>query len=153
MTSKDFKVDIEQLADLHHDGVTKTEELQAAGGAEDIAYSLNPVSFFQRSRLASRADLARFEAVRYIRDLARKQLASQMDSAMHFTSGDPICERKGQIPDMFLRLEYGSAAGEIAKAYCDKELSETEAERANKNAEIANVQAKYHKRRQMAEGG
>ena len=119
---------------------------EATGGAEDIPYGLNQVSFFQRSRLAYRADLARSEAVNFIRYLGRKQdspmlaqLASRMDSAMHFTSGDPFAKVKGQIPDTFLRLEYESAAGAIAKAYCVKELSETEAEKANKDTDIAKL--------------
>lgn len=59
------------------------------GGAEKLAYGLNQMSFLQDSRLSSSVDLAEFEAVRFVRELAQKQhsaaleqLASRMSSAL-----------------------------------------------------------------------
>jgi hypothetical protein len=170
VTSKDLKGDIEQLADLHHDCMTKAEDYEAetksrgeelsalaeakkvieeaTGGAEKIAYGLDQVSLFQRSRITSSTDLARFEAVRFVRDLARKnnspqlaQLASRMSSAMRFGS-DPFAKVKGLISDMVARLEEEAAADATEKAYCDKELSETNAKKDDKDAEIEKLSTK-----------
>jgi hypothetical protein len=167
VTSKDLKGDIEQKADLHHDCMTKAEDYEsetksrgeelkalaeakkvikeATGGAEQIAYGLEQTSFFQRSRISSSTDLARFEAVRFVRDLARKddspmlaQLASRMASAMRFGS-DPFAKVKGLISDMIGRLEDDAAADATEKAYCDKELSESTAKKEDKDAEIAKL--------------
>jgi hypothetical protein len=162
VTEKDLKADIEQKADLHHDCMTKAEDYEAetksrgeelkalaqakkvikeaTGGAEQIAYGLDQTSFFQRS--SSSSDLARFEAVRFVRDLARKhdsptlaQLASRMASAMRF-GADPFEKVKGLISDMIGRLEDEAAADATEKAYCDKELSETNEKKDDKDAEI-----------------
>merc|ERR1719155_61811 len=89
---------------------------ESTGGAAGQSYGLNQVSFLQveRAQVASGADLAKFEAVRFVRDLARKskapalaQLASRMDSAMRLSAGsaDPFAKVKGLITDMIATLE------------------------------------------------
>merc|ERR1719326_2387732 len=93
--------------------------LQDALGAAAQTYgaALDQASFLQisRSSLSSGADLAKFEAVRFIRDLARKensvalaQLASRMSSAIRFgesSGADPFAKVKSLISDMIARLE------------------------------------------------
>ena len=73
---------------------------ETTGGAAGQTY-FNQVSFLQRAQVSSGADLAKFEAVRFIRDLARTskapalaQLASRMDSAMRLGAGsaDPFAK-------------------------------------------------------------
>merc|ERR1711972_245885 len=97
VTKKDLAADKEAKDDLHAACMEKAEDFEAetksrgeelkalaeakkviketTGGAEDISYGLNQVSFIQtaRSHLTSSADLRGFEAVRRVRDLARKQ--------------------------------------------------------------------------------
>merc|ERR1719324_1633472 len=96
VTQKDLDADIKELAELHHECMTKAQEFEEAtksrgeelkalaeakkviseaiGGAESQTYGLEQVSFLQiRSRLASGVDLANLEVVRLIRGLARKQ--------------------------------------------------------------------------------
>merc|ERR1712060_435840 len=127
--------DIKTLADLHqacltyaqnYEAETKSrgEELKAIAeakkvitsetvGAEGATYGLNQVSFVQRSELSSQADLANYEAVRFVRALAKKQhstalaqLASRMSSAIHSGSAaDPFGKVKGLITDMIEKLE------------------------------------------------
>jgi len=124
-------------------------------GADSLTYGLNQLSFLQSnsasrmtSSLSSGADLAKFEAVRFVRDLAHKenspalaQLASQMASAMRLSSGsgDPFAKVKGLISDMIDRLESDAASDASHKAYCDKELSESNDKKADKQAEIAKL--------------
>jgi len=123
-------------------------------GAASISYDLNQVSLLQISRsvLSSEAGLANFEAVRFIRDLARKQkdpalaqLASRMASAIRFGAGDsddPFAKVKGLISDMLERLEASATADATHKAYCDKELSETNAKKDDKSADVAKLSTK-----------
>merc|ERR1719473_1248272 len=105
-TTKDLNSDTKTLADLHHDCMTKAQdfeaetnsrndELAAIAKAKEIiieATSLAQTSFLQvsRSQLTTRQGLSQYEAVRFFRDLARKQnspalaqLANRMYASMH----------------------------------------------------------------------
>merc|ERR1719262_467952 len=102
-------------------------------------------------RITSGADLAHFEAVRFVRDLARKQhsnalaqLASRMASAIRFSSGtgaDPFAKVKGLIADMISKLEEEAEADATHEAFCDKEIAESDVKHADKTAEIAKLTA------------
>jgi len=76
-----------------------------------------------------------------VRDLARKdgstalaQLASRLSMAMH--SRDPFGKIKGLIADMIEKLESEASADATHKAYCDKELSESNTKKTEKTNEI-----------------
>jgi len=171
VTSKDLAEDIKAKATLHQDCMTAAEEFELAtksrgeelkalavakkvikestGGAAEQTYGLNQVSFMQ---LASSADLAKFEAVRFIRDLARKsnspalaQLASRMSSAMKFGAAageDPFAKVKSLITDMIATLESEAEADASHKAYCDKEMSEANAKKDDLTAESDKLSTK-----------
>merc|ERR1719198_1918373 len=121
--------------------------VEATGGAAGQSYSFNQLSFLQteRIRLSSGADLSKLEAVRFVRDLARKnkspalaQLASRMNSAMKLgtaTGEDPFAKVKGLITDMIATLESEAEEDATQKAYCDKELSEANAKKTDLTAE------------------
>jgi hypothetical protein len=117
---------------------------ESTGGAEELSYGLNQVSFVQKSRISSRADLAGFEAVRLVRDLARKenapllaQLAARMGSVIRSGNGDNVFAKVEElIRDMITRLEEEAGADATEKAYCDKELAESKAKKEDKEAEI-----------------
>merc|ERR1719181_2386806 len=168
VTTKELKADTETLADLHHNCMTKAQDFEAevksrdeemkalteakkviseaTVGADTIAYG-----FFQESSLTLRSstDLAHFEAVRFVRDLAHKQhsnalaqLASRMASAMRFSSGagaDPFAKVKGLISDMISKLEGEAEADATHEAYCDKEIAESDVKHEDKTAEIAKL--------------
>merc|ERR1740123_2348723 len=171
VTSKDLKGDTGSLADLHQTCMTKAqdyeaetksrgEELQAlatakkaiadnTAGADSLSYGLSQASFLQ---LSSGAPLANFEAVHFVRSLARKQrspelaqLASRMASAMQLgagTSDDPFGKVKGLIADMIERLESEAQQDADHKAYCDKELGESNEKKDEKTAEISKLSTK-----------
>merc|ERR1719311_2026815 len=113
---------------------------ESTGGAEAQTYGLEQVSLLQltRSQLASGADN---QAVRFIRDLARRhnfpelaQLASRMSAAIRLgtsTGDDPFAKVKGLITDLIERLEKEAAADAAEKAFCDKEMGETRAKKAD----------------------
>merc|ERR1719191_2041311 len=108
VTSKSLAEDISTLATLHQDCMKGAEDFEAetksrgeelkalatakkvitetTSGAADLSYSFSQMSFLQ---VSSTADLAKFEAVRFVRDLAHKQhsaalaqLAGRMAQAM-----------------------------------------------------------------------
>ena len=88
----------------------------------------------------------------FIRDLAKHekstalaQLASRMTSTIRFSSGSKadIFEKvKGLIRDMVAKLEADAQADATKKAYCDKELAETNQKKSDKTAEIEKLAAK-----------
>jgi hypothetical protein len=170
VTSKDLDEDIKTKSTLHQDCMNGAEEFElstksrgeelnalatakkiikeSTGGAAGQSYGLNQMSFLQ---VASGADLAKFEAVRFVRDLARKskapalaQLASRMESAMRLSAGekDPFAKVKNLITDMIATLESEAEEDASQKAYCDKEMSETNAKKDELTAESDKLSTK-----------
>merc|ERR1712228_1118855 len=171
LANKDLDADTKGLADLNQDCMEKAQAHETAdksradelgaiaaakkalsentGGAAASTYSLLQVA---RSSLSSRADLVNFEAVRFVRDLARKnggdaalaQLASRMAADIHANRDgeDPFKKVKGLISDMIARLEDAAGADATQKAYCDKETAESEAKKADHDAEIEKLTTK-----------
>merc|ERR1719221_1352967 len=66
---------------------------------------------------------------------ALAQLASRMATAL-LSNADPFGKVKNLISDMIARLEAEMSAEATEKAYCDKELAETNVKKADKSAEI-----------------
>jgi len=179
VTSADLKSDQGDKQTLGRDCMSKsqdyeaetrsrTEELKAlaaakdaitskTGGADSVAYGLSQVSLLQISqdtnlKLHSGTDLANFEAVRFVRDMARKdnspalaQLASRMASAIRFGTAagdDPFAKVKGLIRDMIATLSEDGKADASHKAYCDKQTGETQAKKDEATAEIEKLATK-----------
>merc|ERR1719512_428971 len=162
-TTSDLAADEKAKATLHHNCMTKAstfeaetksrgEELKALAEAKKViseatgGAALSQTSFLQTARVAltSGSDLAGVEIVHLVRELARKQdssaltqLASRMSSVMH--SRDAFAKIKGLISDMIARLEQEAGAEATKKAYCDKELSETNTKKEEKSNEIAKL--------------
>jgi len=172
VTTKDLAEDQSTLKTLHQDCMTGADDFQAetksrgeelsalasaqkilkeaVGGAAAQSYSFIQVA--SNSALSNGVDLANFEAVRFIRDLARKensvelaQLASRMSSAMRFASAsgaDPFAKVKSLIADMIATLEADAQGDASHKAYCDKETSEATAKKDEKKALIEKLSTK-----------
>jgi len=169
VTSKDLAEDETTLATLHADCMKRANEFEAetksrgeelkalatakkvitdaTSGAADLSYGFTQTSFLQmsRSKLSSSADLANFEAVRFVRDLANKQkspalaqLAQRMAQAMRSAgeNGNPFAKVEALIKDMIERLLAEGEADATEKAFCDKEMAETETKKADKEATI-----------------
>merc|ERR1719409_1223384 len=170
-TSKDLAEDVATKATLHQECMNSAEEFElatksrgeelhalatakkvikeATGGAAGQSYSFLQV---ERAQVNSRADLAKFEAVRFVKDLARKtkstvlaQLASRMSSAMRFGAAageDPFAKVKGLIADMIATLEADAESDASHKEYCDKEMSEANAKKDDLTAESDKLSTK-----------
>jgi len=158
---------VKALADLHHNCMTKAsdfeaettsrgEELKALATAKKIiieATSFGQVSFLQTGSGNS-------AAVRFVRQLAKKQrssslsqLASRMASEVRFGTGsqaDIFAKIKGLVSDMIEKLEAEAEADATKKAYCDKELAETNTKKDDKTAEIEKLTAKIEQQAAQA---
>lgn len=166
VTAKELAADIDVKGSLHQDCMSRAEdfesetksrgeELKVLAEAKNIlqeatgASSLSQTTFLQIDRsgltsgLDSGVELANFEAVRLIRDLARKQnsralaqLASRMASVMRSGTADPFQKVKSLITDMIGKLEAEAGEDATKKAYCDKELKESSQKKLEKTTEI-----------------
>jgi len=167
VTQKDLDEDVKALATLHHDCMTGAEDfeaetksrgeelkalatakkiiVEATSGAASQSYS------FVQTQMSSGADLAKFEAVRVVRDLARAtksaalaQLASRMAVVIRSSAGarDPFAKVKGLISNMIEKLLKEAEADATEKAFCDKEMAETEQKKADKEADVEKLSTK-----------
>jgi hypothetical protein len=169
VTSADLDEDTKTKATLHADCMNGAEEFELStksrgeelkalaeakkvikattGGAAEQTYGFNQMSFLQ---VSSSADLAKAEAVRFVRDLARKarapalaQLASRMDAAIRLGGkDDPFAKVEGLIRDMIATLEAEAEADATHKAYCDKEIGENTAKKDDLTAESNKLNTK-----------
>merc|ERR1719284_672263 len=162
VTTRDVDQDVKTKATLHQDCMTKAEnyeaetksrgeELEALAKAKAVIVeatsgALAQVSFLQlsRSMLTSKADLAIFESVRLVRDLARKEkssalalLAARMTSSMH--GRGQFDKIKALIRDMISKLEGEADADASRKSWCDRNLADANQQKSDKTAEIAKL--------------
>jgi chromosome segregation ATPase len=169
VTTKALAEDEATLADLHHDCMTKAndfevettdrgEELKALATAKKIVVeATSGLSFLQMSEEVSFMQVSQtpskgFAAVHFVRRLAQKQhsavlsqLASRMASAVNYSDANganPFGKIKDLIMGMIEKLESEAEADADKKGYCDKEMSETEAKKAEKEAEIEKLSTK-----------
>jgi len=171
MTTKELETDqetqgtlkqdcMERSQDYESEAKSREEELKAlaeakrvlkemTAGAESITYaqtSLLQLRSEAGSALRTTADLANFEAVRAVRNLARRmhsealaQLARRMASVMRAgaaSGNDPFAKVKQLITDMIATLERDAQVDASHKAYCDKEMQETSQKKIEKTAEV-----------------
>jgi len=164
-TTKNLDEDVLALSELHHECLSKAQDYEAetksrgeeltaiatakktieetTAGAGDLSYGFSQVSFLQRSQSGG------LQVVRFFRELAQKkhfpalaQLSMRMDAAIRASEGDPFAKVKGLIQDMIETLEKEAEEDATEKAYCDKELAETNAKKDAKTTEIKKLATK-----------
>merc|ERR1719353_1923545 len=168
---------MKQLAETHHQCMVKAEDFEVettsrgeelkalaqakkiisemTGGAAGQTYSFLQVEESTHITLNSRADLANFEAVKFIQSLAKKvgstalaQLANRMEAAARMGAAageDPFAKVKGLIAEMIERLLKEAEADAAHKGYCDKEMAETKAKKEELTTEIEELTTKIDK--------
>lgn len=163
VTKKDLAEDVKELGDLHHECLTEAtsfeestksrgEELkalaeakkiiqEATGGAASQTY-LVQASFVQ----VKAEDGETAQAVNMVRHLAMSlhshalvQLSNRMQAASRSSSTDPFGKVKGMIKSMIEKLLDEADADATKKAYCDKEMSETEQKQDEKESDIQSL--------------
>lgn len=118
---------------------------ETTSGAVDQTYS------FVQTSINTRLDLKRGEITAIIKALAKShhsaslaQLASRIGVVMQYggSSGDVFAKVKGLITDMIEKLEKESGADASEKAFCDEEMSKTDAKQADLQNDIAKLSTK-----------
>jgi hypothetical protein len=125
---------------------------ETSSGAVSQTYSFVQVASATGSRLQTRADLAKSEVVTMVKQLARKhhsaalaQLASRLAAVMRYgaADGEDIFSKvKGLIADMISKLEKEAGSEATEKAYCDEQMSKTEAKKSELEEDVAKLTAK-----------
>jgi len=121
---------------------------ETSGGAVGQSYSFVQIS----SSISTRADLANVEVVRLVKKLAKEhhssalaQLASRIGAVIRYGSAggeDPFAKVKSLITDMISKLESEAKSEATEKAYCDEELSKTEAKKTELEGVISRLTSK-----------
>jgi hypothetical protein len=166
----------ETAASDHEASVKSTaEELKAlaaakkaitemTSGAQGQTYSFIQVdgsnSEQTGSGLKTKLDLANFEVVTLLRQLAKKekssaltQLASRVQAVLKFGAGnneDPFGKVKAMISEMISKLEQEAGQETSHKAYCDKEMGTTGSKIDDLQASIEQLTAKVDKQKALA---
>eukprot|EP00927_Polykrikos_kofoidii_P024372 TRINITY_DN2217_c0_g1_i7.p1 TRINITY_DN2217_c0_g1~~TRINITY_DN2217_c0_g1_i7.p1 ORF type:complete len:684 (-),score=183.17 TRINITY_DN2217_c0_g1_i7:341-2392(-) len=142
--AEDFESETKSRAEeLKALAVAKKALTESTGAAASATYGFAQASFLQMKASAPDS-MAGSKATRLVSDMARKhgsaalaQLASRMSSAMRVSNkegADPFGKVKSLIRDMIDRLEGDASADATQKAYCDKETSESNEEKADLSA-------------------
>jgi hypothetical protein len=142
---------------------SRTEELTALATAEKVlketssgavsqSYSLLQIESKTASSLRSRTDLKNAEVVSMVKKLARDhhsealaQLASRISSVVRYgqAGGEDVFGKvKGLITDMIAKLEAEAKSEATEKAYCDEEMSKTEAKKSELEGVISRLTSK-----------
>jgi len=162
VTTTDLNEDTKALSTLHQSCMTgaedfeaetksRGEELHALATAKKVIQEMTAGATsqsydFLQTGMSSGADLAKFEALRFVRDLAKKQkspalaqLASRMAVVIRAgdrAGADPFGKVKELVKTMIEKLAKDAEADATEKAFCDKEMAETESKKADKEAAV-----------------
>jgi len=125
---------------------------ETGSGAVSQTYSFAQVDMVSGTRLQTRADLAKSEVVTMVKQLARKhhsaalaQLASRLAAVIRYGAADgedPFAKVKGLLVDMIAKLQKEAGAEATEKAYCDEQMSKTEAKKSELEEDVAKLTAK-----------
>jgi len=169
VTTKDLKADTGAKAQLHHDCMTKaqdfetevkarSEEMKALGEAKKIIQETvtggsslaqtddSAASFMQ---VSAKAKSMNFQVAKLIRQLGARQhapaltqLAGRISHTMSSGVADPFEKVRSMIADMLAKLQDEADEDATKKAYCDKEMGETEAKKSDKEDELEKLTTK-----------
>jgi uncharacterized phage infection (PIP) family protein YhgE len=140
----------------------RTEELKVIADARKILSETTSgavaqsYSFIQRvnsgSQLRTRADLAHAEVVNLVKKLAAEQhsaalaqLASRISAVIRYGAAggeDPFVKVRELISNLISKLESEAGADATEKAYCDEQMSKTEAKKSELDDDISKLSAK-----------
>jgi len=143
-----------QVAGDHETTVaSRKEELNAIDTAtkilKEVPTLVQTSSFLQ---IKTRSDLANAEVIDTVKNLAKKeqskalaQLASRIEAVIRYGSQageDPFAKVKSMISDMLAKLEQDAQDDATEKAYCDEEMSKTEAKKADLEGDVGVLSSK-----------
>jgi len=126
---------------------------ETTGGAVKQSYSLLQVA--ASSQANSRIQLANSEVVAMVKKLAQQhhstalsQLASRISAAVRYggqAGEDPFAKVKGLINSMIGKLEKEADSEATEKAYCDEQMTDTKAKKAELEDDVDKLTSKIDK--------
>mmetsp|Transcript_82130 Transcript_82130/g.171944 ORF Transcript_82130/g.171944 Transcript_82130/m.171944 type:complete len:705 (-) Transcript_82130:97-2211(-) len=145
-------------ADHEQTLASRAEELKALAEAKKVLEETSSGAVAQSYsflQLKTRSDLRRSEVVAMVKRLAKHdkstalaQLASRMEAVLKFGSSageDPFAKVKSLITDMIAKLEGEMGAEAQEKAYCDEQMTKTEAKKSELEATVEKLTSKSDK--------
>merc|ERR1719195_584797 len=164
-TSKSLASSKEQLATAHATcaQVAADHEATVAARKEELGVIAEAKKILQETvsgavsqtysllQIRTGSDLIGAEVVTAVKHLAKQQhsaalaqLASRISAVLRFGSagGDSFAKVKGLIQNMIAKLEKEAGAEATEKAYCDEQLSKTEAKKGELEADIAKMSSR-----------
>jgi len=144
--------DCMQVAIDHQNAVAAMkEELKVL--AQAVKIIVEATSFVQTSFLQTRMEVAMqsvsSKLAKFVRQIAKEQKSSSlaqlaarivaMSRSADSSSSDPFVKIRGMIEEMITKLEDQMGAEAQEKAYCDEEMSKTEAKKADLEGVVAKL--------------
>jgi len=134
----------------------RTEELKVIAEAREILVSSTSGAVEQTysmlqtsSSMQTHADMAGAEVVNIVKRLAKEydsaalaQLASRIAAVMQYGAGageDPFVKVRGLIKALIVKLQAEAGAEATEKAYCDEQMSKTEARQTELEDDVARL--------------
>jgi len=166
ITNKDLAAATAELSQLSANCMTTAADHEAsvAARAEELAVIAKAKKIleetskgavqqsydFLQTKMLTSSDLHKQEFVHLVKDLAKKehsaalaQLASRISAVVKYGGGaDVFAKIKGMVADMIAKLEKEAEEDATEKAYCDEEMSKTEAKKAELEEDLAKLVAK-----------
>jgi len=132
----------------HRDSVAELTALDSAKAilSKKFAAALLETRSTQRLKLrSSNNDDAKSRALRAIQQLGKRFHSTALVSLAYRAAADPFGKVRGMIEDMIAKLMQEAAEEADKKASCDKDISESQATKADKEGKIAKLDARIEK--------
>lgn len=134
----------------------KAIEQIRAEAESSFAQQLSFAQLTSQARSRTRLESTKFQVVHFVRKLASRlksvaltQLASRLSSEIHLSTTDkkdPFAKVRSMIEDMISQLVSAAETEAQHKAYCDKQLASTDAQREETSAELDSLTSKTNQK-------
>jgi hypothetical protein len=134
----------------------KAIEQIRAEAESSFAQQLSFAQLTSQARSRTKLESTKFQVVHFVRKLASRlksaaltQLASRLSSEIHLSTTDekdPFAKVRSMIEDMISQLVSAAETEAQHKAYCDKQLASTDAQREETSAELDSLTSKTNQK-------
>jgi len=134
----------------------KAIEQIRADAESSFAQQLSFAQLTSQARSRTKLESTKFQVIHFVRKLASRlksvaltQLASRLSSEIHLSTTDkkdPFAKVRSMIEDMISQLVSAAETEAQHKAYCDKQLASTDAQREETSAELDSLTSKTNQK-------
>merc|ERR1719478_1036914 len=146
---RDLKRDCQSRAgDFEVEAKDNQAELKALEAAKAILLKKFAAFVQVRARVAVRDDVsdnAKERALKSIEQLGKRLHSTALVALAYRAAADPFVKIRGMIEDMIAKLLEEAAAEATQKAFCDKEIGESKAAKADLEGKLDKVNARLEK--------